>query len=384
LAVVIYLASWFALGHGFYAGKGTSDAIFYHLYAANVRAGKLPYRDFAVEYPPGALVAFVAPTYVDGRGSLADYEKWFGRLMCLLGLCTLLVVATARPSPWGLALVAVSPLLIGTLAPERFDLWPTALTVLGVVALLRDRHLLGWAALGAAVATKLYPITLLPLAAVWTFRRGGRGTLVRCLAAGLGVAALIVCPFVVLAPHGLWASISSQVTRSIQIESLVASYLMAVGHPPIGFAGGMGSFAIHGYGNYAAATSVAQLAALAWIWIAFARGEATEGRFVRYAAASVCAFIAFGKVFSPQYLIWLVPLVALVRGSRGTLAAALLAGSFVLTNLWYGTPRFDAYANTGEYTWLVLTRNLVVVGLLVVLSLPRRSTPSEVAVVANA
>ena len=370
LAVVVYLASWAFLGHSFYAGKGSSDAIFYHRYGLELRAGKLPYRDFAVEYPPGALAVFIAPTYVDGHGNLSDYERWFGRLMCLLGVCTLLLVALAHPTPWGLALVAVSPLLIGTLAPERFDLWPTLLTVAAVVALLRDRHLLGWALLAAAVATKIYPLSLLPLAAVWTFRRRGRIELERCLAAGLAVAAVVFGPFLVLAPHGLWASISTQATRSIQIESLVASYLMAVGNPPRGFASGLGSVAIHGYGKYAAATSVVQLAALIGIWTAFARGAATPERFLRYSAAGVCAFIAFGKVFSPQYLIWLVPLVALVRGYRGMVAAALLVASLILTNLWYGTPRFDAYVNTGQYTWLVLTRNLLVVALLVVLTAP--------------
>lgn len=374
LAVVAFFCSWALLGHWFYADKGSSDAIFYQRYGLEVRAGQIPYRDFRVEYPPGALVAFVAPAYVDGSRSLATYEKWFGRLMCLFGLSTLLLVAFERPPPWGLALIAVSPLLIGTLAPERFDLWPTALTVAGVVALLRDRHPLGWSALAAAAATKLYPLALVPLAAVWTFRRRGTSVLARCVAVGLGVVAVILGPFLVLAPSGLWSSISIQATRSIQVESLVASYLMAVGHPPTGFASGLGSVAIHGYGNYAAATSVAQLGALTWLWIAFARGEATEERFIRYVAAGVCAFIAFGKVFSPQYLIWLVPLVALVRGSRGMVASTLLTVSFILTNLWYGTPRFDAYVNTGHYTWLVLTRNLVVVALLVALALPRRWT----------
>jgi hypothetical protein len=91
-------------------------------------------------------------------------------------------------------------------------------------------------------------------------------------------------------------------------------------------------------------------------------------------AASVCAFIAFGKVFSPQYLVWLVPLVALVRGRRGMLATGLLVVSFILTNLWYGTPRFDAYVATGQYAWLVLTRNLIVVLLMAVLAVPTQRT----------
>jgi hypothetical protein len=103
LAVAVFVCSWLFLGHWLYAGKGSSDAMFYHRYGVEVRAGEVPYRDFAVEYPPGAFVAFVAPTYVDGAGSLADYERWFGRLMCLLGLGTLLLVAVERPPPWARA-----------------------------------------------------------------------------------------------------------------------------------------------------------------------------------------------------------------------------------------------------------------------------------------
>ena len=48
-------------------------------------------------------------------------------------------------------------------------------------------------------------------------------------------------------------------------------------------------------------------------------------RLIRYSAAAVVAFVAFDKVLSPQFIIWLIPLVPLVGGRRGLVASALLA-----------------------------------------------------------
>ena len=108
------------------------------------------------------------------------------------------------------------------------------------------------------------------------------------------------------------------------------------------------------------------------LWVAFARGPATGDRFVRYSAAAVCAFIAFGKVLSPQFLLWLVPLVPLVRGRRGLAATVLLTLALVLTQVWF-PQRYWGYADWYHLAGVVFARDLVLVVLLAVLVLPLRS-----------
>ena len=49
-----------------------------------------------------------------------------------------------------LAVVALSPLLIGRVLPERFDVWPAALTGAALAAFVRERYRLGGAMLGLA------------------------------------------------------------------------------------------------------------------------------------------------------------------------------------------------------------------------------------------
>jgi hypothetical protein len=112
------------------------------------------------------------------------------------------------------------------------------------------------------------------------------------------------------------------------------------------------------------------------IWIGFARGPATRARLLRYTAAAICAFVALGKVLSPQYLIWLIPLVPLVRGRRGVAASALFVAALVLTQLWFPSRYIDlVYGLDARASWLVFARDALLVGLLLTLVWPSARAP---------
>jgi hypothetical protein len=354
-AATVFLVAWGLVHTWFWGHHQLVDWPTYLAYGKAMRDGLVPYRDFAVEYPPGSLPMFVLPTWLHG-----DYAASFAWLMALCGALLVAVVATLRPP--AAFYVALGPLLVGSLILSRFDLWPALLATMSLVLLVRGRHVSGWALLGAAVAAKLWPLVLVPLALAWSVRRG------RPLAPLAGTL-----PFLIVAPGGLWDSVSGQASRPLQVESLGAAVLTTFSHPQI--VTSHGSQNVVGHHTLASAFGGLQLLVLVALWIAFARGPVTSDRLLRYAAACTCAFVVFGKVLSPQYLIWLLPLVPLVRGRRGLAATALLTAALVLTQVWFPQRYFD-YALEFRNAGVVLARDLVLVVLLAVLVWPRRLAPS--------
>jgi uncharacterized membrane protein len=359
---VVLALTWIAVRHSFYAHDLVGDTVVYRQYAFAVRHGQVPYRDFGVEYPPGALAAIVLPAYL---GSYVTAFAW-----TMFALAAITVVALYRDRPAAAYAVALAPLAVGALVENRFDFLPACLVTLAVLALARDRHRLGWAVLGAAVAAKLWPVCLVPLAAVWTYRRAGPRPLAASAAYATAVVALVFVPFVVLDAHDLWTSLDGQISRPLQVETLGAAFLKLTHHA--GIAPSYTTQAVTGVAVRPVADlqEAAGLAILIALWIAFARGPFEPARLYRYAAAATATFVALGKVLSPQYTIWLVPLVPLVRGRRGFAATAVLAVAAVLGQVWYPQHYFD-YVFHNRFAWVVLLRDLLLVALVALLGLPR-------------
>jgi hypothetical protein len=375
-AAVLLGVSFYALVAWLEQGQLSDVPVYVH-YADLVRGGAVPYRDFRFEYPPAALPAMLLPAYMSW-----SYATSFAVLMGVCGAGCIAAAASALRAAgagaeriWvGLLAIGVSPLVLGSLFDTRFDLWPTLLAVAALAAVVRERPVLSGALLGLGFAAKLWPAVLLPIALVHLWRRRGRVGAFAAVAGFVVVAAACFVPFAALGPDGLRAMFADQLGRPLQIESLGAAVLMAAQHlgmSPLVTVTSHGSQGLSGRGAGLAAdlSTALEVLAVVAIWVAFARRRSAGGEAVLVAAAAtVAALVAFDRVLSPQYLIWVAPVVPLARGARGVLAGGLLFLVLGLTQTWFPWHYWSlALDHASPWSWYLLVRDLALVAVAAVL-----------------
>ena len=377
VATPVYLAACAVPDGGLFRAARFRDLHIYQGYAEKLLHGALPYRDVFVEYPPGAFAVFLPPSAFGE----SHYNGAFKALMALCGLATILLVglvlaelgASRRRVYLSMGLVALSPVALGPISLNTYDAWPALLTVLALWLLLRERDVLAFAVLGLAITAKVYPLVLLPLACIYVWRRAGPRSVAIGLLALLVVAAAVVAPFAVYAPHGVFESFRSQAERGLQVESLGASLLLLLDRLGLYDAQVVRTTGVAGRnlaGDSADAVAVVSLVlealAVVTVWALYVRVRDARARLPLAFAAAVAGFIAFTKVFSPQYLAWLVPLVVVVGGAAGVAAVALTAVALVLAQVWFF--HYHALFRIDWPIWLLLARDLVLVALYAVLA----------------
>jgi len=359
VASLLFLVACLLAYGGLLSHARPGDTTSYARYGrALVEHGRIPYRDFYDEYPPGSTPVFVLPVLI----SNAHYVLVFKLLMTACGvgflLCAAWLLGRLRLSPLRLAPLVLAPALLGPVFLNRFDPVTTLLTAVALVALVRGRERASGALLGAATAMKVYPAVATVVAA-WRVRdRLGAAT------AFLVAGAVLFLPFFVLAPGGVGFSLWTQAKRHLQIESLGSSVLLALDKVGVyhahWIAGKPGSIDLGGrlpdaVGVLSTVGSLALVALVVWT---YARGADTMPRLVSAWTAALAAFTIFGKVLSPQYLTWLLPFVPAVAGRRGLYAAVTLTLALALTQPYsYGGDLRDF-----DWTvWVLLARNALLV-----------------------
>jgi uncharacterized membrane protein len=365
---------------GLYGGRGIGDMYLFRMYAHRMERGLWPYHGFFFDWPPGTVPPVLAPAVLPGPYYVAFHVLAFlyGALM-LWAVAATLALLGARSSRIyaGTAVAAVAPFALGAITIDSTDLWPAMFLALGLAALVAGRDRLGFGLIGFAVVAKVYAIVVLPLALYRVWRREGRAEALRCLAVAAAVIVVVALPFAVVGPTGLGFTIKSQLVRGLQMESLGASVLMALDH--------LGVYSAHVVvgqpysldvgGGVAKAvgflSTLLTVAAILWVYDRYRRGGDDAQRFVNACVAAVCAYVVFNKVLSPQYIVWLIPLVPLVSGTAGVVASALLLAAAGVTQTWFPS-RFWHLVAVSPVSWFALLRNLLLVGVFVAVAYSTR------------
>jgi Glycosyltransferase family 87 len=347
---------------------------------ALVQDGRIPYRDFYDEYPPGTVPVFVLPALVWNAHYVLVLKLWM--TLCAVGFtwCAAWTLQRLGLSPLRLVPVVLAPVLLGPVFLNRYDPLPALLTSLALVAQLRSREKTTGALLGVATALKIYSAAVLPVAARRVRSLRGGGT-----AAFVVAATVLTLPLFLIAPGGVGYSFSTQLRRHLQIESLGASILLAgskLGVHHVGWIRGKpGSIDLGGRlpDVVGVLSSVLAVALVILVARAYWRGRDDDRRLVTAWAAAVAAFTVFGKVLSPQYLVWLVPLVPLAAGRKGLWAGVSLLGALALTQPEYLLHRYGL-RNQDWTVWLLVLRNALLVASFCFLYAQLRPGRSEASV----
>jgi uncharacterized membrane protein len=293
-------------------------------YAEGLSDGKVPYRDHAVEYPvlTGAFMGLIGlPVHALGANRPGfNQGEWFynANVVVLGGLAiasVIVIIALRRRRPWDAALFAASPALLVT-ATVNWDLLAVGLAMFGVYAWARRHPALAGLLLGLGTAAKLWPgFLFIPLLLL-----GLRSNRVReaFTASVVGLVTWVVVNLpVYLLYHASWDEFFhlNQV-RGIDWGTLwyLGEHFPFIGTLP-GFSSLQNNVMAVNYLQYAL-FAVCCLFIAALIFLAPRRP-----RFGQVAFLVVASFLIFSKVWSQQYVLWLLPVAVLARPRWGAFLA---------------------------------------------------------------
>ena len=375
-------------------------------FAERLSEGAVPYLEHPVEYP--VVIGGVMAVAAAGAEAFPQDERaarFYDLTWALLTAAALVVVTTtarlAGRRPWDAALFALAPALVlhGT---TNWDLVAMALAGLGLLQWARRRPLAAGVLLGLATATKLYPVLFLLPLGLLCLRAG------RLRAFWPALVAAVVTPFAVTLPVYLaspsFADVQGEQVRvaASPLDRLGEAGLSALApHTSVVLPDGTAAVGVNAAYRFVelnrtrpadwdslwfalqtvrgtpldtgpgapgllnALVAVLLVAALAGIAVLVLRAP-VRPRLPQVLFLVLLAFLLTNKVWSPQFSLWLVPLLALAR-PRWRSFLAWQAAEAVLLVL-----RFLHFVSNGSpgdgvavewFLYAVVVRDLVLVGI---------------------
>jgi hypothetical protein len=264
--------------------------------------------------------------------------------------------------------VALAPVATGAMIRTHFDLAPVVCLVVGLVAIGTGRSKTGFALFGIGGAIKLFPLVAVPIAVAWLLGQGRRGEAATGLVVAAVVVALTVGAGIGLSADGAANAVEYHVDRPVQIESLPATVLNAVeeagGRAPVPKHSHRSDGLTHPAADAITAGFLVLLAiAVMTLTVAAARLEDVRGLGL-VALTGAAAVATFGKVLSPQFMLWLVPLAAVAWAWGMYALGVVTTAAIAVTLVWFPDRYFDLVDRDDELLAAVAGRNALLLLML--------------------
>jgi hypothetical protein len=377
LLIAFLTLNYFRLQH-------LTDLKLYYNFSLSLMQGQFPYRDFPLEYPPLALLPIVLPQLFNPFGFRGYVVLFFveNALFCILVAWVLWRIASSLRFRHRSMQVLVSYVLLvivsAPLLPWRYDLFPALLTLLALLSVVAGHPVLVgdqrsfkrlytretgfprtlqnqfsgllvgfW--LGLGIAAKLYPVVLLPIFSLYYLVKREYLTLLRVILGTFVTTGLILLPFALVGSERFLSFLKYHQHRGLQLESLSSGLILLINK--------LGGTEVQLINNYGAAHLISPLADNVLKWLPFtflfmfgvvifscfncfrreqARlGTVTTESLVAYVTVTLLIFIATNKVFSPQYIIWLLPFAPLLRLRQIGLFIVICIATFLIFPFFY-------------------------------------------------
>ncbi len=369
----------------FLDGTAEQDVVNFFAHSEAIKSGVMPYRDFVFEFPPFSLVFFLIPGLF--TSNLETYAVLFGLEVVTFIAVTLhfTLLICERIGANKLAVTVIFTLFFVIYFPIRkFDIFPACATLIALYCFMNRRFGLAYGFAAFATLTKIYPVLIILLFL-------GLNVLEKCddrkknIATGvlacLAVSVMAVAPLMLagVSFSDCLGFIGFHADRGFQVESLFAvlvrilaalgltTYWIQPAHDTHDVVGPICD-AIMPYWTIVVVIAVGAMFLIAAKFVIDRTGGTAAGwndrSLILMATVIILMFMMTNKVFSTQYMVWIMPMLALVPMMARNADLKIVACVIVLLSVDFGRwfLAFDNY--TDQFLVFNIFRDMMLIAIM--------------------
>lgn len=315
--------------------------------------GQVPYRDVISEYPqvPTYLFGLFHIPFLGEKDELLAYLKHsslFTAVMLVVLFALIGQIYRLLPTAKNRAFLLLLPApLYFTL--NRFDVLPAYLCMLSVVLIHNKKWNSAAVVLGIAAMTKWYPILLMPAFLAYAFQ------VERRINWQMIVWFAVTC-FVIVLPTLLMGGVDALLVpyrfqgirdvETLSLPALIGRVQVAIFQQPIN-----NGFYVYGFLLLQASASFVSL---------FARIKNVE-KLVQWCILIITTFVLFARIYSPQWILWILPF--LILAARNDLDVAIIIIYGIVTYLGFPII-FDTFGKSSNQMILMSLMNSTLLAII--------------------